>query len=209
MSRVLLDVNFNDQTTGNHALNSDWKESPTLNIAMSNYDFVELESGNYCLHNSDAGNNYNHRGYSYVGSKFRDIDDYEIEFDGWYITVLNWKNPEFNGEYAGFNQSMILKINNMYKSVIFMGNSANQAGEFFKDNHLDELKCDAVQVSNNGSQFVNNEIYQKMKPKYLLISVPVNTNQVETQNYGNELKNILNSKEVHFSNEGDKSLVIW
>ena len=81
MSRVLLDVNFNDQTTDNHALNSDWKESPTLNIAMSNYDFVELESGNYCLHNSGAGNNYNHRGYSYVGSKFRDIADYEIEFD--------------------------------------------------------------------------------------------------------------------------------
>ena len=81
MSRVLLDVNFNDQTTDNHALNSDWKESPTLNIAMSNYEFVELESGNYCLHNSDAGNNYNHRGYSYVGSKFRDIYDYEIEFD--------------------------------------------------------------------------------------------------------------------------------
>ena len=81
MSRALLDVNFNDQTTDNHALNSDWKESPTLNIAMSNYEFVELESGNYCLHNSGAGNNSNHRGYSYVGAKFRDIADYEIEFD--------------------------------------------------------------------------------------------------------------------------------
>ena len=81
MSRVLLDVNFNDQTVNNHALNSDWLESPTLNIAMSNYEFVELESGDYCLHNLGAGNNYNHRGYSYVGSKFRDIDDYEIEFD--------------------------------------------------------------------------------------------------------------------------------
>ena len=79
--RVLLDVDFNDQTVNNHALNSDWKESPTLNIAMSNYEFVELESGNYCLHNSGAGNNSNHRGYSYVGSKFRDIEDYEIEFD--------------------------------------------------------------------------------------------------------------------------------
>ena len=75
------DVNFNDQTVNNHALNSDWKESPTLNIAMSNYEFVELESGNYCLHNSGAGNNSNHRGYSYVGAKFRDIADYEIEFD--------------------------------------------------------------------------------------------------------------------------------
>ena len=41
--RVLLDVDFNDQTVNNHALNSDWKESPTLNIAMSNYEFVELE----------------------------------------------------------------------------------------------------------------------------------------------------------------------
>lgn len=55
MSRVLLDVNFNDQTTDNHALNSDWKESPTLNIAMSNYEFVELESGDYCLHNLGTG----------------------------------------------------------------------------------------------------------------------------------------------------------
>ena len=81
MSRILLDVNFNDQTTNNHALNSDWKESPTLNIAMSNYEFVELESGDYCLHNLGTGGNYNHRGYSYVGAKFRDIDDYEIEFD--------------------------------------------------------------------------------------------------------------------------------
>lgn len=81
MSRILLDVDFNDQTTDNHALNSDWKESPTLNIAMSNYEFVELESGDYCLHNPSAGNNSNHRGYSYVGSKFRDIEDYEIEFD--------------------------------------------------------------------------------------------------------------------------------
>ena len=81
MSRILLDVNFNDQTTNNHALNSDWKESPTLNIAMSNYEFVELESGDYCLHNLGTGGNYNHRGYSYVGAKFRDIADYEIEFD--------------------------------------------------------------------------------------------------------------------------------
>ena len=30
MSRILLDVDFNDQTTDNHALNSDWKESPIM-----------------------------------------------------------------------------------------------------------------------------------------------------------------------------------
>ena len=76
MSRVLLDVDFNDQTTDNHALNSDWKESPTLNIAMSNYDFVELDSGNFCLHNSGDGNNYNHRGMNnlYDYSYFRHLN---------------------------------------------------------------------------------------------------------------------------------------
>ena len=132
--------------------------------------------------------------------------NYEIQFDDWYISILNWKNPDFNGDYAGFNQSMILKVNNMYKSVIFMGDSANQAGNFFKDNHLDEIVCDAVQVSNNGEQFIDNEVYQQMRPKYLLMSVPNGSNIDEAKNYISNLKNLLKSKEVYLSNEGDKAL---
>lgn len=135
--------------------------------------------------------------------------NYEIQFDDWYISILNWKNPDFNGDYAGFNQSMIIKVNNMYRSIIFMGNSANQAGKFFKDNHLDEIDCDAVQVSNNGAQFIDNEVYQQMKPKYLLMSVPNGSNTDEAKNYISNLKNILNSEEVYLSNEEDKTLVIW
>ena len=46
--------------------------------------------------------------------------NYEIQFDDWYISILNWKNPEFNGDYAGFNQSMIIKVDNMFRSIIFM-----------------------------------------------------------------------------------------
>ena len=135
--------------------------------------------------------------------------NYEIQFDDWYISILNWKNPDFNGDYAGFNQSMIIKVNNMYRSIIFMGNCANQAGEFFKNNHLDEINCDVVQVSNNGAQFIDNEVYQKMKPKYLLMSVPTDSNKEESKNYINNLKNILDSEDVYLSNKEDKTLVIW
>ena len=135
--------------------------------------------------------------------------NYEIQFDDWYISLLNWKNPDFNGDYAGFNQSMIIKVNNMYRSIIFMGNSAKQSGNFFKDNHLDELRCDAVQISNNGSQFVDNEVYQKMKPKYLLMPVPNESDTNKARNYMNDLKNLLNPKEVYLSNEGDNNLIIW
>lgn len=135
--------------------------------------------------------------------------NYEIQFDDWYISILNWKNPEFNQEYAGFNQSMIIKVNNMYRSVIFMGNSADKAAQFFKDNHLDEISCDAVQISNNGAQFVNNEVYQKMKPKYLLMPVSSESDTNEARNYINNLKNLLNSKEMYLSCDGDSNLIIW
>lgn len=135
--------------------------------------------------------------------------NYEIQFDDWYISALSWKNPDFNGDYAGFNQSMILKVNNMYKSIIFMGNTAKQEGEFFKNNNLDELKCDVVQVSNNGSQFVEDEVYQKMKPKKILMAVPLDSNKINAQKYSSELKNLLNLNEMNLSNEGDKTIVIW
>lgn len=135
--------------------------------------------------------------------------NYEIQFDDLYLTALNWKNPEFNGDYAGFNQSMVLKINNMYKSIIFMGNIANQAGEFFKDNHLDEINCDAVQISNNGMQYVNDEIYEKMSPKYLFMSVPLDESNNTCIDYANRLKYLLKTDLLYLSIYGDTTLTIW
>ena len=78
MSRLLLDVNFNDQTTHDSA-NIGWVESYTLN----NYDGLsfelvdEADTSNYCA----KLNNYAGRGLTYTPAKFQNFKDYEIEFD--------------------------------------------------------------------------------------------------------------------------------
>ena len=136
-------------------------------------------------------------------------ENFEIHFDNLYVSVLNMKNAEFNGEYAGFNTYMIIKVDNMYKSIIFMGDVANQAGEYFKNNNLDEIDCEAVQVSNNGMQYVDNEIYKKMKPKYLLMPIPATSKIDKAREYVNNLKSILNAKELYLSCDGDNNLIIW
>lgn len=108
---------------------------------------------------------------------------YEMLIDNLYITVLNTKNPEIKGEYAGLNQSMVIKVNNTYKSMIFMGNIAFEAAEKFKDNNLDEINCDAVQISNNR---VSDDIYKMMTPEYIFAPEKSNIKnilQIEDKNY--------------------------
>lgn len=88
---------------------------------------------------------------------------HEILIDNLYFTILNVANPSIKGT---FNQTMAIKVNNTYKSMIFMGNIAKEAAEKLKDNNLDEIACDAVQVSN---QPIQPEIYEKMAPTYVFV----------------------------------------
>jgi len=136
-------------------------------------------------------------------NKVQDIPSrFEVKIDNLNLMALNVKNSDLHGDYAGFNQSMVIKVDNTYKSMIFMGNIADQAAMKFKDNSLDEINCDAVQISNNGDQYVNNEVYKKMTPQYLFI--PGLTN-----GYDVELKNLLKAKECYTSENGDVSIKIW
>ena len=74
MSRVLLDVNFNDQTTNNHALNSDWFESVSNNLT-NNRSFELIEGSDYCMvHTARCG-------LTFTPRHFSDLTDYELEFD--------------------------------------------------------------------------------------------------------------------------------
>ena len=80
MSRVLLDVDFNDQTTNNHALNSDWHECNALNIDMANFTFEQVRSGDYCLFQNAGSNNYSRRGFSYNPIKSYPFDNMMLSF---------------------------------------------------------------------------------------------------------------------------------
>ena len=72
--RVLLDVNFNDQTTDNHALNSDWFESVSNNLT-NNRSFELIEGSDYCMvHTARCG-------LTFTPRHFSDLTDYELEFD--------------------------------------------------------------------------------------------------------------------------------
>lgn len=134
---------------------------------------------------------------------------FEILVDNLYFTVLNVANPELNGEFAGLNQSMVIKVNNTYKSMIFMGNIANEAAQKFKDNNLDEIQCDAVQISNNHQQNVDYEIYQKMEPQYVFMPTPQNSDKTADNQYRKNLKNTLNPKEIYASEDTDITTKIW
>ena len=143
-----------------------------------------------------------------VASKVQDVPNrFEILVDNLYVTTLHVKNPDFTGEYAGFNQSMVIKVNNTYKSMIFMGNIANEMAHHFKDNNLDEIDCDAVQISNNGQQKVDFEIYQKMTPHDLFMSLPQSAE--ETKNHLQDLKTSLKAKQMYASCDGDITVKIW
>ena len=74
MSRVLLDVDFNDQTTNNHALNSDWFESISNNLT-NNRSFELIDGSDYCMvHTARCG-------LTFTPRHFSDLTDYELEFD--------------------------------------------------------------------------------------------------------------------------------
>ncbi len=130
---------------------------------------------------------------------------HEVLVDNLHIRVLNVKNPEWNDGYATYNQSMVLKVSNTYKSMIFMGNLAQEGGQKFRDNNLDEINCDAVQVSNNGVQKVDDEVYQKMTPQYVFIP---KSNQ-ENQTYQNHLEQFLKPEATYISSNGDTTVKIW
>lgn len=136
---------------------------------------------------------------------------YELLVDNLYFTVLNVANPALTGEFASWNQSMILKVNNTYKSMIFMGNIGQEGAKHFKDNNLDEIACDAVQIPNNGAS-IDNEIYQKMMPMYLFMPIPQKSDNEgieKAKNLENHLKNSLKIKQSYVGSAGDVTVKIW
>lgn len=166
---------------------SDWYEENEPEVYPEILDFLDL------LYSEN------------IVTKVKDVPlKHEILLDNLYISVLNVKNPEFTGQYAGYNQSMIIKVNNTYKSMIFMGNIAQDGADKFKDNNLDEIDCDAVALSINGAENVSNEIYSKMSPEYIFMP------KKDVNNYAQNLAQELKVQNVVVNtNDEDVTINIW
>lgn len=92
---------------------------------------------------------------------------YEFSIDNLHFKIMSVKNPELVEDYAGFNQSMMIKVDNTYKSMLFMGNTADSGIRMFKNNNLNELKYDAIQKTINDKQNTYNYLYKNIKSNLL------------------------------------------
>lgn len=95
----------------------------------------------------------------------------ELTIDNLFFKILKVKNPEYT-ENAGNNQSVVIKVSNNIKSMIFLGDLGSEYEEEFLQNNLDEIKADAVQMAHHGQAGVSDKIYNAINPKICFWPTP-------------------------------------
>lgn len=95
----------------------------------------------------------------------------EIPLDNLIFTILRTPNPE-QKENSGNNQSVVIKVTNMYKSMLFLGDLGPEEEKDFVNSNLDEIDCDAVQMAHHGQKGVTKETYEKISPKVCFWPTP-------------------------------------
>jgi len=95
-----------------------------------------------------------------------------IEIDGVKIEILGIKNLEITGN-AGNNSSVVMKITDDSKSVLFTGDLGEAGGKkLLKSPYREKLKADYVQMAHHGQNGVNKAFYEVVQPKYCLWPTP-------------------------------------
>ena len=95
----------------------------------------------------------------------------EIPLDNLIFTILKTTSPE-QKENSGNNQSVVIKVTNMYKSMLFLGDLGPEEENDFVNGNLDEIDCDAVQMAHHGQKGVTKETYEKISPKVCFWPTP-------------------------------------
>ncbi len=143
----------------------------------------------------------------------------KINVDNLNFYILKTKTPEIT-ENAGNNQSMVIKVNNMFKSALFLADIGVQVEEDFVNNNLDEIKCDAVQMAHHGQNGVSKLVYEKINPKICMWPTPdwlwnnnnglgFNTAEYKTIETRNWIIDEMQVKNNYVSKDGDLLIEIW
>lgn len=133
----------------------------------------------------------------------------ETVVDNLNFKILKIVEPE-EKENSGNNQSVIIKVSNMFKSVLFLSDLNTNLESDFVNHNLDEIECDVVQISNHGNSGVSKFTYEKIKPKVCLW--PVSENMWNTEKNIEETRKILeelNIEENYIAKDGDITIKIW
>jgi beta-lactamase superfamily II metal-dependent hydrolase len=95
-----------------------------------------------------------------------------IEIDGIRMEVLAGWNPEIT-QNAINNSSVVLRMSDAAKSVLFLGDLGLHGGEkLLQSEYADRLPSDYVQMAHHGQNGVSEAFYQKVNPTYCLWPAP-------------------------------------
>lgn len=96
-----------------------------------------------------------------------------ITIDGVTFEVLGIRNPELT-ENAYNDQSMVVRVSDATKSVLFLGDLGFEGGKkLLAGEYSSRLKADYVQMAHHGQNGVDEDVYQAIAPKYCLWPTPV------------------------------------
>lgn len=68
------------------------------------------------------------------------------------------------------DQTVILKVDNSFKSAIFFGNIGNKESHYFYENNRDQLENDMIQISTDQKESMNQELFEALKTDKIMIS---------------------------------------
>lgn len=142
----------------------------------------------------------------------------EMRIDNLDFKILRIKHPECT-ENAGNNQSMVIKVSNTFKSMLFLGDLGEEYQEDFINENQDEIHADAVQMAHHGQHGVNLEVYQKINPSICFWPTPewLWNNDVGDGSYGGPWETLttrawidsLEVKENYVAKDGNITIRIW
>ena len=115
----------------------------------------------------------------------------EINIDNLNFKALKVKDSEYIQNIAN-NQSMVIKVSNNFKSMIFLGGLGVEYQQDFINHNQDEIKCDSVQVAYHGNDTVNEEIYKAIKAKKYFYNISEDVQYVDSsaENYSSKYEDI-------------------
>lgn len=112
-------------------------------------------------------------------------------FDNYFITPLELRDNE-STKIA--DQTIILKVDNSFKSAIFFGNIGKQESHLFFENDKDQFENELIQISTNSEDGISDELFMLLKTDKIMIS---GQNKWETK------------AEIYEKKDGDSTIEIW
>jgi len=95
-----------------------------------------------------------------------------ITIDGVRVEVLGVRNPEITANAIN-NSSVVLRMADAVKSVLFPGDLGAEGGEkLLNGPYAGRLPSDYVQMAHHGQNGVNEAFYQRVRPAYCLWPTP-------------------------------------